>query len=203
MAAAVQQEVRPHRGAVLAALLLGLAGCLSSGCVFTGGPRGQAATAGKDGPCQIAVRWENEVAFTPDPVHGGKPSPALVGRVMLFNQRMLPMEGDGSLHVELADATVTPPKVLERWNIDPATMQKYQRKDFVGVGYNVLLPWTTYNAATTSVQLRVAYQSKKGAPLYSSPSTIALGKAPVTPVASRSILMPRPAPQVSAVPPGR
>ena len=34
----------------------------------------------------------------------------MVGRVYLFDKKMLPVEGDGSLHFELSDGGVNPPK---------------------------------------------------------------------------------------------
>jgi hypothetical protein len=181
--------------------LLGLTGCVSSGCVTLSGQQSsKEATPGSDIPCQVSVRWHNDVVQAPDPVHSGQPTPGLVGRVYLFNNAMLPVDGEGSLHVELADASVKPPKVLERWNLPPEAVQKLKRKDIVGTGYSLFLPWATYRPDLTTIQMRVAYQPKNGPPLYSTPSKVTLGPATTQVVSHRTQLSPRPQAQLATVP---
>lgn len=138
------------------------------------------------GPCELAVRWNNEIATAPDPTRGGELSHGLVGRVYLFNQKKLPVEGDGSLHVELADASVNPPKPLERWNLDADTMQKHLRKDAIGPGYSLFLPWGTYREDLKNVQMKVAYQPKNGTPMYATPSTVVFSDGKFMPMPTAS-----------------
>jgi hypothetical protein len=169
----------------LGALVVALAGCLSAGCVGVNLQISQESAREQELPCELAACWQHEVAFAPDPAHGGQPAPGLVGRVFLFNKKRLPVEGDGSLHVELADGSVTPAKVLEQWNFDPVTLRKYQRKDMVGPGYSVFLPWGTYSPDRTHVVMRVVYKPAKGTPLYATPSSLALDGGSKNPMTAR------------------
>jgi hypothetical protein len=169
----------------LGVLLLGLAGLLSAGCVGLNVQTNQDAPNGSDSACELGVRWRPEVAYAPDPANGGQQTPGLVGRVYLFNKKMLPVEGEGSLHVELSDAAVNPPKALEQWNFDAVTLQKYQRKDAVGPGYSVFLPWSTYSKDITNVVLKVAFKPVKGSPLFASPASVLLDGGPKNPMTAR------------------
>ncbi len=169
--ASIPQKLSVRQGI----LLLVLAGCLSSGCVSIGGPLLGESSKPKEVPVQLGVCWKHEVAFAPDPIHQGTPSPGLVGRVYLFGQEVgMPLEGDGGLQVELSDASVNPPHPLEQWTLDPETLKKFQRKDMVGPGYSIFLPWSTYRPEVTHVVLKVSYQPKTGLPLYASPASILL-----------------------------
>jgi len=173
--------------------ILLLAGCLSAGCVTTdmapsaSAGKGQpAAVKEQPPPCQLVVRWHNEVVHAPDPTHGGALIPVLVGRIYLFGQAMAaPLEGDGAVSVELfnpADVVApgtegTPeggPRRLDRWNIDAVTLQRLRRKDMIGWGYNLALPWSHYRPELTRLQMRVCYQPARGAPLYET-GTLDLG----------------------------
>ncbi len=168
-------------------LALALIVCLSGGCVSTKGVMQPEAAPQKSGPCLVGVRWQNQISQAPDPANGGRMMPGLVGRVLLFGQKMdVPMEGEGSLQVELADGSVNPPKPLEQWNFPPDVLPKYLRKGDVGVGYNLFLPWSTYRPELQKVILRVAYVPKKGGvPLFAEPSTIVLSNGPVSSLVSR------------------
>jgi hypothetical protein len=190
---------------VLSAVLLGVVGCLSSGCVSLGGlwNSKDAATPAKDIPCQVSVRWHNDVVQAPDPMHAGRPTPGLVGRVYLFNNTMEPVEGEGSMHVELSDASVNPPKVLERWNLPPEAVQQFKRKDVIGIGYSMFLPWATYRPELSTVQLRVAYQPKSGPALYSTPSKVSLGGLTSPLVSHRASLGPKAPAQIATAPAAR
>jgi hypothetical protein len=182
----------PQISARCAALALALAGCLTSGCVSTGGLVANDAKH-KEVPVQLGVIWKHEVAFAPDPVHNGTPSPGLVGRVYLFGQEMgFPLEGDGGLHVELADGSMNPPAVLEQWDLDPETLRKFQRKDMVGPGYSIFLPWSTYRPEVTHVIMKVAYKPKQGAPLYASPASVSLTGGDMNPMTSHVSTSPTP-----------
>jgi hypothetical protein len=146
-------------------LLFGAAGCATLdllGCA-DGPPTGVVH--------QVAAAWNNQVIFTPDPVHGGTPTPGLAGRLYLFGPEMgHPFAGDGSLVVDLFDEVPGGPDgkpvQRERWNIDKDTLHRLLKKDWVGWGYTLFLPWATYRPEVTQVRLRVCYQPAKGAPIY-------------------------------------
>src|SRR5437764_1853 len=126
----------------------------------------------------------------PDTIHGGALVPVLVGRIYLFGQTMAtPLEGDGAVSVELFNpAEIVPPgtegtpeggpRRLERWTFDPVMLQKLRRKDMIGWGYNLALPWGTYRPELTRLQMRVCYQPAKGSPVFET-GTLALGATTV------------------------
>jgi hypothetical protein len=121
--------------------------------------------------CSVMSVWDKEVNYVPDPTHGGQPAPGLLGRLYLYDKdEKLPVEGEGALSVELYDDAVlagTPPVLKEVWNIDQATMEKpFTKKDMMGPGYTLFLPWGTFRPDVTSIHLRVAYKRQGLPPLY-------------------------------------
>lgn len=173
--ATFQTMNRVQREVTLSAVLMALVSLCSSGCV-TLGEWAEPAKA-KEIPVQIAARWQNEVGFAPDPTNGGRMTPGIVGRVYLFGQEInKPMESDGALHVEVSEIVNGQAKVLEQWTLDPPTLQRHQRKDVIGAGYSIFLPWGTYRPDIAHVQMRVAFQPVKGTPLYAPPSSVILSK---------------------------
>jgi hypothetical protein len=130
---------------------------------------------------QIAATWENKVFYAPDPAHGGAPSPGLAGRLYLFGEETgHPLVGDGSVLVDLFDdmavASGGQPRLIEKWILDKDTVKRLLRKDMIGQGYTLFLPWGTFKPETTQVHLMVTYTPQKGNPLYSPSSTITLNK---------------------------
>jgi hypothetical protein len=158
--------------------------CLS-GCVALEGftVKGEMPPTGP--VCHIVATWNRDVAFAPDPLHGGRPTPGLTGRLYLFGREIKEsLIGDGSLVVEL-DVLETPApgarptcKLLERWEIDKVSLRKLVQKDPIGWGYTLFLPWATYRPEITQVKLRVCYQPPGAMPLYTeSQKTLTPGKA--------------------------
>jgi hypothetical protein len=130
---------------------------------------------------QVHAIWENRVMVTQDVVNNGAPLLGLGGRIYLFGDQVgYPQVSNGAAIVELADLTHAdaqhPPKVLERWEIDKATLQRLLKKDTIGWGYTIFLPWGTYRPDITQVQLQVRYLPEKGLPLFSPPAMVALRK---------------------------
>ena len=114
--------------------------------------------------------WRPDVYYAADPAHGGVERPTLFGRVYLFGPELgFPMTGDGKLVVDLYEgavphgATGTP---LEEWRFDPATLKGLLKRDMIGWGYTIPLPWSTYRADVTTVVLKARYEPTKGAPLF-------------------------------------
>src|SRR5262245_31497220 len=170
-----------HCARALAFLLVPLSFLLSAGCV-TLGPLlpGSDLTAGTS-PFQVVAWWSNQVMWTPDPTHGGAPTPGLAGRVYLFGPEIdFPLVGDGALVVDLLDvATVGPdgkPVLLEEWRLDKDTLKRLLKRDIVGWGYTVFLPWGTYRPEVSRIQLMVRYEptNRSNPPLYAQSATITL-----------------------------
>lgn len=163
-----QLSARPGRGAPrLAAGGLVLALLLSAGCT----PLESFVDPGDAPPTgavyQVVATWNPEVVFAPDPVHGGRPTPGLAGRVYLFGPEIdFPLDGDGSLVVDLYNEGGDKPAMLEEWRIDHDTLHRLLRKDMIGWGYTVFLPWGTYRPDIQRVRLRACYHPAKGTPLF-------------------------------------
>jgi hypothetical protein len=185
VAAELTTPRRAPRGAPAALAVLGA--CLLAGCVTTDDKVDPAAPPPppKDvTPCQVLATWEPQVFWAPDPVHNGTPSPTLVGQVYLFGPDVgFPMMGDGSLVVDLYEGSPppgTPATPLEEWRIDPTSLRKYARHDYIGWGYTLGLPWQTYRPDLCHVQMRVRYESGKPGtlPLFTNPTPLTLNPAP-------------------------
>jgi hypothetical protein len=121
------------------------------------------------------------------------PTPGLAARVYLVGDNLTKMPaGDGSLTVTLYDAAqplTENAKPNQVWTIDPASLRQVLKKDGVGWGYDLWLPWHGYRPEIVRVRLIVKYESAKGQVAYSSPTDYAV-RAPaaikVTKVASKN-----------------
>ncbi len=127
-------------------------------------------------PCRIAVTWKNCLMNTQDPVNGGADLRGLAGRVYLFaNECDLPVSGDGQVIVDLYDerpiAAGGPAVALERWVLSKDILKQLLRKDAIGWGYTLFLPWVkTYRPDLTQLHMRVCYVREDKTPLYASDS---------------------------------
>lgn len=129
--------------------------------------------------CKIVATWNHQVVYTPDPANAGAPTPGLAGRVYLFDQNIsFPLAGDGTLVVDLydgrLDANGGKPVLLEQWRFDPATLARLLRKDTIGWGYTVFLPWGTYKPELNRVVLKLCYQPAQGSPIYADSAVMTL-----------------------------
>ncbi len=161
-------------------LVLSLAGCVGMDSFLN-----VVGEAHDSVPCQVVATWNPGVVKTPDPVHDGEPAPGLVGRIYLFGAEVgAPLVGDGSLVVDLYDDTAGPAgpgaPALERWEIDRDTLKRLQRRDAIGWGYTVFLPWATYKPEVNRVHLKVRYIPPKGVPLYAASAPMTLGEPELT-----------------------
>jgi hypothetical protein len=164
MAVLPQTLSRPGRQAA-ALLPLLLSGCVTLGWHAEGPPPSAVA------PCQLVATWLPRAVQGVDTVHAGKMTVGLAGRVWLMGpDGGAPLVGDGDLKVELyvEPPAGTGPQLLEVWNIGHDDLHhKCLKRDLIGWGYNLELPWNTYRPDLTRVLMRVCYKSDKGAPLYS------------------------------------
>ena len=146
---------------------------LTTGCVSTGSFP-VLCDAPPTGPvCQVVATWVNEVAFAADPIHGGAKNPGLAGRLYLFGEKVdFPKAGDGSLVIDLFDETSKTPSPipLEEWRFDKDTLKRLLRRDPIGWGYTLFLPWGTYKPEITKVHLKIRYEQAGAFPLYSESS---------------------------------
>jgi hypothetical protein len=128
---------------------------------------------------QVTAVWKPEVVFTQDPLHDGQTVPGLAGRLYLFEAKTgLPVVGDGAVQVHLYNDDARGPDgkavELERWHIDHKSLAKLLRKDTIGWGYTLFLPWGSFHPGITHVHLTVCYQAHTGLPLYGPSSPLVL-----------------------------
>jgi len=151
---------------------------LAAGCATTGSWLTSSNEAPTGPVCQAVADWANHVAYAPDPVHNGRPTPGIAGRLYLFGPEMSnSLAGEGSVVVDLYDETHpakpdAPP--LEEWRFDKETLKRLQRRDWFGEGYTLFLPWGTYRPDITKVRLQLSFHPVKGTPLYAPTSNITL-----------------------------
>jgi len=164
---------------LVAVMLLGSCGCVAvdSFVLEAGMPPWPQPAA------QVIAMWCNQVTTTPDPTHNGEPVKGLAGRVYLFGPNIdCPVTGDGSLVVDLFTEPVdhTPPAQpaapLEEWRFDRDTLHRLLRRDAVGWGYTLFLPWSTYRPDINHVYLKVRYEPRTGGPLYAASARITLNR---------------------------
>jgi len=137
--------------------------------------------------CSIAPTFENSVIQVSDSANEGAPLRGLKGRLYLFgNEAATPITCEGDLWVDLYDDRPTltggPPKRLERWQFPKEVMDRLLRKDLIGWGYTIFLPWVnTYRPDITLVHFHVGFQPHNArAAVYdiTQPMTITHGERP-------------------------
>jgi hypothetical protein len=132
--------------------------------------------------CQVVATWNHQVVFAADPTHGGAPTPGLAGRLYLFGSEIsYPLIEEGSLVVDLYDDTKSaansPPLPLEEWRLDPDTLKRLVKKDMIGYGYTLFLPWGTYKPDINQIHLKARFVAAKGASFYADSGPVSLDKA--------------------------
>ncbi|QVL34366.1 hypothetical protein KIH39_10800 [Telmatocola sphagniphila] len=157
----------------LAAVPLWMTGCLSAPKTEKAA---QASTStseykkpSEDG--RMTATWSNRITLAPDPLSGGTLNVGLLGRVYLFkNGYGVPYVSEGLLVIDLFDHTPNPgnpePRHLEQWRFDETVLPKFEKKDFVGPGYSMYLPWSTYTPDMSKILLQARWCSKDGKSVY-------------------------------------
>ncbi|MGF1579351.1 MAG: hypothetical protein ACFCD0_08320 [Gemmataceae bacterium] len=141
---------------------------------------------------EIVPRWERQVIFLPDPGKDGQPGPNLAMRLYLFDKNLKPCRADGFLEVKLS--LEGPPqsphdgKVLECWAFNKEMLCPAASKDrMIGWGYNVPLPWATYQPNLTKLQMNIKYTTKEGNILYKRSKLKLAIEAPTFNIRRRSV----------------
>ena len=156
------------RGSLLA---LSLVAALAVGCVTTEGGAGLWKTEKpiELAPRQMVCAWQNNVVSVPDTQHGGQPMLGLTGRVYFFGEKLdHPKLSCGALGVSVIDETSGKPVTIDHVEIDPETLKRLAKEDFLGQGYSIFLPLTNYKDHMTKLKLRTAFKAKGAqAPIFS------------------------------------
>jgi hypothetical protein len=168
----------------LALLLLATTGCVSTSNSFSLPWLGPA----EEPPCKVIGFWDREVKAVMDTKNGGREEPVLRGRVYFYgldaNGQWCPhpQPAQGTLVVDWYDVSKpsSAPPLLGKCVYDPQTLQKFLRKDIVGMGYTIVAPWPGYRPEHCRVKIHVYLVGAKGDPLYAEPVVVSLnGDAPL------------------------
>lgn len=142
--------------------------------------QGLAAPTGQIGQSsRLTTGWDHHVAFASDPMHGGNPVPGLVARVYIFGpDESLPLVPEGDLVAGVWDLSrKTPdgePVLLELWHIDVEKARKFRKRDAIGEGYSIFLPWSTYHVDLKQINVMIRYNGADGRSLSSAPQMLTL-----------------------------
>lgn len=138
---------------------------------------------GGDGPqhgsvAEVASMWADGIDVRGDPAHGGVLTPGFAGRVYLFGPNTQgSMAADGTFTVQLFDdmqPPSNPPAPREVWFIDQESLQRICKKDALGWGYDLWLPWGNFSSKIRKVSLVVIYKSKDGKEVWSGSTLITI-----------------------------
>ncbi len=136
---------------------------------------------------QVMPLWADGIVVQTDPMRRGLPTPGLAARVYLFGGQLgEPLLAEGSLIVYQYDdlQPVTDPQVpREIWNLDKASLEKLLKKDALGWGYNLWLPWSNYHPDIKRVMLVVCYRPEKGVEAWSGQHVLPLTSNEPGPIA--------------------
>src|SRR5438132_7348405 len=119
----IRKPDAPARGMGLALAVM-LLSQLSSGCVTTASFWAPKEKAPVGEVCSVAVCWDKQIAFAPDPVNGGKSTPTLLGCMYVYTTQSadVAVHADGVVVVDLYDPAHPGqddgPLLLEEWRID-------------------------------------------------------------------------------------
>ncbi|MEZ6143148.1 MAG: hypothetical protein R3B84_21500 [Zavarzinella sp.] len=129
-----------------------------------------------DQAARVSVAWNNKVIYAPDPTRGGEDQPGLLARVYVFGvDETAPLRGNGSFVIDLFDQSPkggSSARLLEQWRIDAATASRFLRRDLIGEGYTLFLPWSTYHVDITRVNMIVRYTDLENRSLLAQPEVL-------------------------------
>jgi hypothetical protein len=129
---------------------------------------------------EMAVAWQNRIAYLPDPSRNGALGTGIAGQLFLYGGPNYQFAvADGTLTVDLIDETPRPPgqpaATPERWQIDKLTLQKLRTvHETWGKSYMLFLPWPAYKPDITRVRISARYDPDNGHTLYCAPSVVTI-----------------------------
>ncbi|WP_020475522.1 hypothetical protein [Zavarzinella formosa] len=131
---------------------------------------------------RLTAAFSNKVIYAPDPTRGGDPVPGLLGRLYIFStDEGVPIIVDGELVVDVWDnspqANGGKPKLLEVWHIDKDSFAKFRKRDIIGEGYSIFLPWSTYNVDVRQINMIARFSGTDGRVLIAPPEGLAVDHA--------------------------
>jgi hypothetical protein len=141
---------------------------------------------------KVLVAWNNQIVTTPDPVNGNRETPGLAGRLYVFGDdegHPLVAPGAVAVCVRAVDREGKTGPALATWSFDSVSLQRLGRKDAIGHGYTLFLPWLEYKPEIVRVQLDVRYLPDGGQPLFAPTTTMSLHQDG-TPMMNTSQLVP-------------
>jgi hypothetical protein len=133
---------------------------------------------------EMAVAWQNRIAYLPDPTRNGAQGAGIAGQMFLFGGPKLQfVEADGTLTVDLIDETLRPAgqkgATPERWQFNKEHLKKLRAKDETfGESYVLFLPWPAYRPDITRVRISARYDPETGNTLFAQPSVLTIDKTP-------------------------
>jgi hypothetical protein len=130
----------------------------------------------KGAASEMALAWQNKVAYLNNPVSNGDLIPGLVGQLFLFGPGYQSATANGKLAIEMFDE---PSGVrLGGWTLDKDALKKLVSKDErFGKCYTLFLPWPDYQGTAVKVKLTARYEGENSYPLYAKPSKLTLDPA--------------------------
>ncbi len=131
---------------------------------------------------RLTAAFNNKVIYAPDPTRGGALMPGMLGRLYIFStDEGVPIAPPGELLVDLYDNSPATnggqPKLLEVWHIDAVSFAKFRKRDIIGEGYSLFLPWSTYHIDIKQVNMVVRFTGADGRVLLSPPEGLAIDHA--------------------------
>lgn len=146
---------------------------------------------------QAHTYWESRVAVIEDVANNGRPVPGIAGRLYFFGTEIgHPVKGKGAVAVDIYDATGGSPgpqtQPLIHVDFDAQSLDQLYRKDTIGWGYTLFLPWETYRSEVKRIQLNLRYTPAKGTPIFAPPHTITLRNEGNIPIQSVQVTGPGP-----------
>ncbi len=131
------------------------------------------------GVSQVIMIWDNRIRLANDTEHGGTPYPVLAGRMFLFNEATKqPLTVTGDVICDIYNATNPNPTGDDakpyRVTLTKDKLPLLLRKDMVGEGFTIVLPWFSYRPDITKVKLQLQFKPENGSPVYADPALLTL-----------------------------
>lgn len=131
---------------------------------------------------RLTAAFSNKVIYAPDTTKGGDQIPGLLGRLYIFStDEAVPIVAEGELVIDVWDNSPQSnggkPKLLEVWHLDPQSFANFRKRDIIGEGYSIFLPWSTYNIDVKQINVIVRFNGKDGRVLQTPPETLTVDHA--------------------------